>query len=198
MLLPRANLLFFLIALMVSGPMASNAQASDHINGDNASFNQTAQQALYEPNGFRSSDHDAVIVGLNLNSAPDCNMAYPSIDLLWPPNHILQPISILGVIDPDGDPLTITVTDIFQDEPVFDRDAGLTAPDGFGVGTNRAEVRNERAGKGNGRVYHVFFTAQDALSNSCAGTVQVKVHNTKGKKGRPIDGGPLYDSTMSP
>jgi hypothetical protein len=30
------------------------------------SFKKPAQQALYEPNAFRSSDHDPVIVGLNL------------------------------------------------------------------------------------------------------------------------------------
>jgi predicted extracellular nuclease len=44
-----------------------------HINADepdildyDTSFKQPAQQALYEPNAFRSSDHDPVIVGLNL------------------------------------------------------------------------------------------------------------------------------------
>ena len=44
-----------------------------HINADepdildyDTSFKKPAQQALYEPNAFRSSDHDPVIVGLNL------------------------------------------------------------------------------------------------------------------------------------
>jgi hypothetical protein len=44
-----------------------------HINADepdildyDTSFKQAAQDALYEPNAFRSSDHDPVIVGLNL------------------------------------------------------------------------------------------------------------------------------------
>lgn len=43
-----------------------------HINADEAdlfdydtSFKQDAQDALYEPNAFRSSDHDPVIIGLN-------------------------------------------------------------------------------------------------------------------------------------
>jgi uncharacterized protein len=45
-----------------------------HINADepdildyDTSFKQPAQDALYEPNAYRSSDHDPVIVGLNLN-----------------------------------------------------------------------------------------------------------------------------------
>jgi predicted extracellular nuclease len=44
-----------------------------HINADepdildyDTSFKKLSQQALYEPNAFRSSDHDPVIVGLNL------------------------------------------------------------------------------------------------------------------------------------
>ena len=48
-----------------------------HINADepdildyDTSFKQTAQQALYEPNAFRSSDHDPIIIGLNLDSCP--------------------------------------------------------------------------------------------------------------------------------
>ncbi len=47
-----------------------------HINADepdildyDTSFKQDAQDALYEPNAFRSSDHDPVIVGLNLATA---------------------------------------------------------------------------------------------------------------------------------
>lgn len=48
-----------------------------HINADepdvldyDTTFKPTAQDALYEPNQYRTSDHDAVIVGLNLNVAP--------------------------------------------------------------------------------------------------------------------------------
>ena len=48
-----------------------------HINADepdildyDTSFKQPAQQALYEPNAFRSSDHDPVIVGLDLTVTP--------------------------------------------------------------------------------------------------------------------------------
>jgi len=50
-----------------------------HINADepdildyNTDFKQPAQQALYEPNAFRASDHDPVIVGLELDrTAPE-------------------------------------------------------------------------------------------------------------------------------
>jgi predicted extracellular nuclease len=48
-----------------------------HINADepdildyDTSFKPAAQDALYEPNAYRSSDHDPVVVGLNLNVPP--------------------------------------------------------------------------------------------------------------------------------
>ena len=48
-----------------------NADEPDILDYD-TSFKQPAQQALYEPNAFRASDHDPVIVGLNLGPAPVC------------------------------------------------------------------------------------------------------------------------------
>jgi hypothetical protein len=38
--------------------------------------------------------------------------------VLWAPNHQFVPIAIMGVTDPDGDAVTITVTGVTQDEPV--------------------------------------------------------------------------------
>lgn len=133
-----------------------------------------------------------------VNCPPDCSNAAPSVAMLWPPNHKFVPITIIGVTDPDGDPVTITIDSIFQDEPVSVQGAGNTAPDGRGVGTDVAEVRAERSGTkkvpGNGRVYHIAFTADDGNGGTCAGTVQVCVpHDESGEE--CVDDGPLYDST---
>jgi predicted extracellular nuclease len=172
-----------------------------HINADepdildyNTDFKQPAQQLLYEPNAFRSSDHDPVIVGLDLNAPPTCGTAVPSLVTIWPPNHKFVDISVLGVTDPDGDPFTITITAIMQDEAVNAPNSGNTAPDGMGVGTSTAQVRAERVGDGNGRVYHIFFTATDVHGNSCQGVVQVGVP-VDIELGPAIDDGALYDST---
>ena len=35
------------------------------------SFKPPAQEALYEPNAYRTSDHDPVVVGLNLHTTYD-------------------------------------------------------------------------------------------------------------------------------
>lgn len=180
-----------------------------HINSDepdlldyDTTFKADAQDALYEPNAYRSSDHDPVIVGLDLlteveNTPPFCGDAYPSIGLLWPPNGGFAPIHVLGVTDADGDAVSIIIDSIYQDEPVFGPGSGNSAPDGIGVGGSTAYVRAERNGNGDGRFYHIFFTASDGNGGSCSGEVIVVVPKNLGVRNVPVDGGALYDSTVS-
>ena len=66
------------------------------------------------------------------NGSPVCDAASASPDLLWPPNHKMMTISIVGVSDPDGDPVKITITGITQDEPLEDGGDGHFQPDGEG------------------------------------------------------------------
>jgi hypothetical protein len=132
------------------------------------------------------------------NQPPDCTSAVPSIPELWPPNHKMVPINILGVTDPNQDPVTITINSILQDEPVRGGGSGNTCPDASGVGTNTAQVRAERAGTGNGRVYHISFTADDGRGGTCTGEVTVCVPHDQGRGSECVDGGPRFDSTVCP
>lgn len=131
------------------------------------------------------------------NRDPDCTAAAASVDKIWPPNHKFVAVDVLDVTDPDGDPISITIDSIFQDEPVDTYGDGAFVPDGMGVGTPTAHVRAERSGSvqlpGDGRVYHIGFTAVDGRGGSCSGVVATGVpHDVKDT---PVDGGPLYDST---
>ena len=137
---------------------------------------------------------------ISANEPPDCSEAVPSIDTIWPPNHKFVPVNILGVTDPDGDDVTITIDSIFQDEPVDTVGDGNFTPDGQGTGTDTAEVRAERIGTkqvpGNGRVYHIMFTADDGNGGLCSGEVFVGVPHDQGGGVVPVDEGALYDSTL--
>jgi len=148
-----------------------------------------------DKDGGASSDTVVITV---VDQPPDCSLAAPSIALLWPPNHQMVDVTINGVTDPDGDPVTVTITSIFQDEPVDDIADGHTSPDGAGVGTGTASVRAERSGSkknyGNGRVYQIGFTATDG-DLSCSGKVAVGVPHDQGGQPFPVDDGALYDST---
>ncbi len=131
------------------------------------------------------------------NNAPDCSQAAASPDSLWPPNHKAVDIAIMGITDPDGDPITLTITTIEQDEPVNGVADGNTSPDGFGVGTAQAQVRSERSGQGNGRIYEIGFDAEDGQGASCTGIVLVGVvPHDQGQGSTPIDDGVRFDSTQ--
>jgi hypothetical protein len=129
------------------------------------------------------------------NRPPDCTDAVASVTEIWPPNHKFVPVAITGVTDPDGDAVSVTVTGIRQDEPVDTTGDGAFVPDGRGVGTSTAQVRAERSGSGDGRVYHVAFSAADGLGGACTGVVTVAVPHNVGSGA--VDGGPLYDSTVA-
>jgi hypothetical protein len=143
--------------------------------------------------GLAGSAPDQVTVTvLNRNDPPACGQARPSAALLWPPNHKLVEITLSGVTDPENDPVTLTITGVTQDEPVNGTGDGDTSPDAVIQG-GKVLLRAERSGNGNGRVYHISFTARDMDGGACTGFVTVGVpHNNKGT---PIDGGQGYDST---
>jgi len=116
--------------------------------------------------------------------------------MLWPPNHQFVDVSVVGVTDPDGDPVAITITGITQDEALnVGVGEGNTCPDASGVGTATGSLRAEREGGGDGRVYHVGFTADDGRNGRCTGTVTVCVPHDQGQGRVCGDQGPLDSST---
>ena len=71
---------------------------------------------------------------------------------------------------------------------------GLGTAEGIAAGTAALRVRASRAGGGDGRIYHLTFTATDPQGASCTGTVTVCVPHDCGKRSACVDGGPLVDS----
>jgi len=144
-----------------------------------------------------------------------CDEVRAHPDTLWPPNHKFTSIDLTGGVDHDrdskksrgkkpkkkgaraeeksdqGDSSSITITSIFQDEPINAKGDGNTVPDARGIGGGSPEVRTERSGGGDGRVYHINFVA-DSDGRSCTGTVTVCVPTSR--KRDCVDGGPIYDS----
>src|SRR5262249_61277867 len=121
------------------------------------------------------------------NQPPNCGGVFPSVDTIWPPNHDMVNVTIQGVTDPDGDPVTINIDRIKQDEPTDGPGDGNTCPDGAGIGTSTAQVRAERSAQGDGRVYTIYFTASDGNGGGSPGSVTACVAETG--KGRWTEGG---------
>jgi PKD repeat protein len=157
----------------------------------------TVNCTVTDAHGATAAGSFTVTVTLG-NSAPVCS-ATPSVPMLsWPPNHRMVPITLDGITDPDGNPFNVTITLIAQDEPTNTQGDGNTPSDAAGVGTSTAQVRAERSGTpkvpGNGRVYHIFYTATDSAGASCTGKVLVGVPHDRGGMSVPIDDGPKFNS----
>jgi hypothetical protein len=150
--------------------------------------------ALTVYDGQRWSGEDQVIITIqNAYDPPLCAAAQAMPAQSWPPNHKMVPVKIVGVTDPDNDNVTITVTAVTQDEPVNGLGDGDTSPDAVVTGDDKLLLRAERAGNGNGRVYHVTFTADDGNGGTCSGMVTVCVPHDR-KDANCTDDGALYNS----
>jgi len=145
--------------------------------------------------GFLDSAPDEVTISvLDSNDPPACDLARAVPDVLWPPDHKMEVVSVEGVSDPEGDPVTIRVTRVTQDEPVSGTSGGDSSPDAV-LQDLGVLLRAERAGGGgNGRVYVVYFTATDPEGAACSGTVRVIVPDSG--SGDAVDDGQVYDSTI--
>jgi len=141
------------------------------------------------------------VAGVPHNRAPNVTAAHPSVDVLWPPDNKYVDVSILGVTDPDGDEVTITIMAVTSDEsPVLERGSGGKThdPNALGVGTDTASLRAERSGVGNGRVYVVHFLASDGKEGETEVFVVVQMpHDVKKGIVECVDDGQLYDATLA-
>jgi len=155
-----------------------------HINADepdlldyDMTFKQDAQDALFEPNPFRSSDHDAVVLGLD-----SCDEIAPTLevsvtpDVLWPPNHKYVPVQATIAADDDFDPSPeVSLVSLTSNEPDDGQGDGHTTDDVVIVDDDTFRLRAERDGGGSGRVYTATYRAEDACGNATTATATVRV-----------------------
>jgi hypothetical protein len=126
------------------------------------------------------------------NQPPDCSGVAPSRPVLTTANRKLMPVTLDGATDPDGDPTTLAIDGVTQDEPVTGR-GDSTSPDAIDEGDGELRVRAERDPRGDGRVYRIAFTVFDDHGGSCSGTATVSVPRKRHKPA--VDSAPpSYDS----
>lgn len=158
------------------------------------SVTNIATVAGLQPDPNLANNVASVTTSINLN--PVCTAASTGLGDLWPPNHKYVAGQISGVTDADGDPVTLTITGITQDEPVDGAADGNTSPDAT-IGSGGAfSVRAERAGTEDGRVYAIAFRATDGLGGACVATLLAGVPHDQGNGSTPVNSAPpWFDST---
>jgi hypothetical protein len=98
-----------------------------------------------------------------------------AINQMWPPNHQFVNVG-LSVTTSDNCPDTTIAVDVFADEDDEEQTGdGNFSPDAQGIAPDTLELRRERKGNADGRVYLIIVTATDASGNvsHCCRTVTV-------------------------
>jgi predicted extracellular nuclease len=155
-----------------------------HINADEAdlidydmTFKQDAQDAIYAPDPYRSSDHDPVIIGLNV-----CDEIAPTLevsvtpDILWPPRHqyVQVTATVIAADNFDQNP-TVELVSITSNEPDNGLGDGDTANDIVILDDFTILLRAERSAHGTGRIYTLTYKVTDACGNETYATATVFV-----------------------
>lgn len=107
-------------------------------------------------------------------------------DVLWPPNHkVIEVCATISVSDDCDEAPTVTLVSVTSDEPDNGLGDGDTAGDievldDSGDPPTCINLRSERQGGGDGRVYSIIYCASDASGNSTCDTVTVTVPHDQG------------------
>jgi hypothetical protein len=110
--------------------------------------------------------------------------------MLWPPNHELVPVSITVAAADTCDPSPkCEVVSVVSNEAVLGPGSGHTDPDWVisdpgprvSPATLGVQLRGERTGGGNGRVYTINDSCSDASGNTSPAQTTVTVPHDQGK-----------------
>ena len=189
------------VDFVVTGANAQTGSATTDSNGV-ASFTYTgtalgvdAIEATYNLAGGDDGDEASDEVSAEfVNSPPDCSTAVPSVTELKQNDHGFNAVTIAGISDADGDTVTTRITTVEQDEVLngvadgnTDVDARRTTSD------DTVELRAERSGLGDGRVYVITFEGDDGRGGTCTGSATVGVpHDQRGATA--VDSGERHNS----
>jgi predicted extracellular nuclease len=136
---------------------------------------------LYAPDQFRISDHDPVIVGLELDATPPAADITLSTDTLWAANHKYVTVTADVNVTDDNDPTpALELVSVTSNEPDNGEDDGDTINDIVIIDAFTFKLRAERSGIGTGRIYTITYRAIDMFGNSALYTATVTVPLNQG------------------
>lgn len=150
------------------------------------------QLTVIDNNGASASDN--VVVTIRDTTPPNL-LVNLSPNSLWPPNHKMVDITAnITVTDACDAKPTVQLLSITSSEPVNSTGDGNTSPDiagaTFGTDDRAFQLRAERKGNGNGRVYTVTYSAQDASGNRAQQIATVTVAHDQGVSDYTMDASP--------
>ncbi len=167
------------------GATASDACAGDRIGaiqvagGVDAAHVGTYQLTYTVSDGYNTASVTRTVNVVD-TTRPVISAVSPSVSILWPPNH--QFISVgLGYSVTDNSGAAACSVGVLSNEPANGTGDGDSAPDWLVINAQAIQLRAERAGGGDGRVYTITVTCRDASGNGATNSTTVSVPKSKGK-----------------
>ncbi|WP_242165023.1 reprolysin-like metallopeptidase [Lysobacter sp. M15] len=150
-------------SVVVSGLLSSPAQLTVSV---------TAQDAC------GASTNDTAVAQVVDDTPPTIAVSLDP-DRLWPPNHKMEPVWATVVATDNCPVVNYALTSIISDEPDNGVADGNTVDDiqnaAIGTPDLQFDLRAERAGNGDGRVYTATYTAVDGSGNDAQDSATVEV-----------------------
>jgi len=123
---------------------------------------------------------------------------------MWPPDHKYRTIKVADIVtgvsdncDSSVGVANVTITSVSSDEAENGNGDGNTSNDIVIAGDCKSvQLRAERSGSANGRVYLIIVKVTDASSNVSTATVKVSVPKSQ-NGAAAVDDGPNYTVASS-
>jgi hypothetical protein len=174
-----------------SVPVSSASNVNPNVPG-------TYQVTYTATDGFNTSTATRTVIVVD-TGLPVINLNGQSLTL-WPPNHQYVTVNLTQFVvsASDGCDGTIDINDVViskvtSDEPENSAGDGNTMDDIIiAANCKSVQLRSERQGSGNGRVYTIHFRVKDAQGNISTATAKVKVPKSQGNNGGAVEDAPQY------
>ena len=173
-------------------------------NCGSVSNTATATATNERPSDTANNSSTAVIL-LNDVTAPVITLNSQTVTL-WSPNHKYNTVKVTDLVASASDSCStsLNLSSVYISKVTSDEPENINSGDGNTVkdmvianDCKSVDLRAERDGSKNGRVYTITFKVKDAAGNEGTVSTKVTVPHSQGPKGVAVDDGPVYTVTNS-
>jgi len=193
------------------GNLANGAMKKVHVTSPTSPANcggvsNTANgSATNEGTSDTGNNSSTASIILNDATAPTITLNANTITL-WSPNHKYNTVRVADLVASAADSCSTTLglSAVYISKVTSDEPENINSGDGNTVkdmvianDCKSVDLRAERDGSKNGRVYTITFKVKDTAGNVGTATTRVTVPHSQGPKGVAVDDGPVYTVTNS-
>ncbi|MDB5276624.1 MAG: hypothetical protein JWR61_1579 [Ferruginibacter sp.] len=122
------------------------------------------------------------IAGKCLSGTPHISNVCVTPAILWPPNHQMKNVTVNYNAWSDCGAINSSLS-VTSNEPADCTENGDASPDWIILDNHHLQLRAERSGRGNGRIYTITITSTDASGNTSTEKTKVVVLHDKNGNG---------------